>query len=233
MIKERVLKGVAAFAVCLFGISSAHANSIPTRSNSSYGQIGNGMTTPYTAVLGLGPLSGATFVLDPTPPGGFNIEVLCGASNFSCSPGGTSYGWVLETTAPLAPGSVITVNFGNDFTSNDPSIGALPTFFMTCDPVNKVVPLFCMQPNTVPSGQCLSEYSVSASGSEPSVFSISLPTDAACIPSTLVFTSDQFVNPGESPTFGTLTVSSPEPSTFLLAIAGLIGLPFIRRRMSH
>jgi hypothetical protein len=228
-----MLKSVAAFAVCLFGFCSAHANSIPSRSNSSYGQIGNDMTTTYTAVLGLGPLLGSTFVLDPTPPGGFNIEVLCGASDSSCSPGGTSYGWVLETTAPLAPGSLITVNFGFDFTSNDPSLGDLPTFFMTCDPINKVVPLFCMQPNTVPSGKCLSEYSVSAIGHFPSVFTISLPTDATCIPSTLVFTSDQFVNPDEIPTFGTVTVSSPEPSTLLLAIAGLIGLPFTRRRLSH
>jgi hypothetical protein len=231
---DQWLRGVAAFAACLFGFSSVLANTIPSRKNSDYGI--NGMTTTYNSVASLNDLNGngGTFISDPTPPAGFNLQVLCPISS-GCAPGGMSYGWALETTAPLATGSQITINFGSDFffDSSNQWVG-----FMTCDSSNTIVGLFCMPPANVPSGQCSNEFSQSDNGNsnKTSIVTISLPTDAACIPSTLVFTSSQFVDLGESPTFGTVTVSTvstPEPSTLLLAIAGLMGLPFVRRRFSY
>jgi|SRR5580700_2170892 len=228
MRQNRCLKSIVAVAACLFGFSSALANNIPSRSNSNYGESGN--PTTYTAVSSLNDLTGnaGTFVLDPTPPLGFNVQVLCPIST-GCAPGGGSYGWVLETTAPLATGTQITIDFGSDFFFN--TLNQWMNF-MTCDPSVTVVGPFCMPPRNVPTGQCLSEFSQSASGNptEPSIVTISLPTDPACIPSTLVFTSDQFVGPNDSPTFGTVTESTPEPSSLLLAIVGLAGLPFVRRR---
>lgn len=233
---DQWLRSVAVFAACFFGFSSVLANTIPPRKNSDYGQVGNGMTTTYNSVATLNDLAGnaGTFTTDLTPPAGFNLQVLCPISS-GCEPGGQSYGWVLETTAPLAPGSQMTINFGSAFflDSSNQWVG-----FMTCDSFNIIVGPFCMPSANVPTGQCANEFSQSDSGNsnQTSIVTISLPTDTACIPSTLVFTASQHVNPGESPTFGAVTVSTvstPEPSVLLLAIAGLVGLPFVRRRFSH
>jgi hypothetical protein len=87
MRQNRCLKSIVAVAACLFGFSSALANNIPSRSNSNYGESGN--PTTYTAVSSLNDLTGnaGTFVLDPTPPLGFNVQVLCPIST-GCAPGG-------------------------------------------------------------------------------------------------------------------------------------------------
>ena len=214
----------------LFG-APTRATTIPSRTNSGYGQSGN--PTTYTAVASLNDLgiTGGTFITDPTSPAGFSLQVLCPFST-GCVPGGPSYGWALENTAALTPGSQITIDFGSDFFFN--SFNQWINF-MTCDPSLTVVGPFCMPAGNVPTGSCLSEYSQSEVGNstEPSAVTITLPKNAVCIPSTLVFTADQFVNPNGTPTFGKLTVTTPEPNALLLAIAGLVGLPFIRRRFTH
>lgn len=212
--------------------SSARANSIPTRTSSGYGE-GLPSNTFYTLTPNLNDLRGpgGTYTLDLAPPPGFNEEVLCPISS-GCNHGGPSYGVVFETVGALAPGSQITVNYGPNVQLDDPnfnqSFGQTEVNFLECDPTFPLLNLFCMQPSTVPTGQCLAGYNVT--GLNNSAFMLTLPDDPACIPSNLVFTGDEFVPDGFFPTFGTVAVTSPEPNSVLLTIVGLLGLPFLRAR---
>jgi hypothetical protein len=226
------VKGVVGVAVCLLAVSSVLADAVSSRKNSSYGEAENPQN--YDAVASLSDLIQSNVIGSDSlvaTETGTGFEVFCEAS-LGCpsSPtSGAELGWLVELTAPT-PGSSITITFGADTINYQPTFNDIVNF-MECDPSFTVNGLPCMNASTIPGSTCAySETPIglnTAAGTATGV-TINLPSNASCIPSTLIFTDDEFVPADGSPTFGAF-VTAPEPSTFLLMACGLLALPLIRR----
>jgi hypothetical protein len=222
---KHIREAVALFFGALFLFSaSAHATTI--RSVSNYGSPIN-----YTSSSSLDTLTAGTLFVDPSNPvdgGAFNEEVLCPFSVGCTEADSDDFELLIESTGQLAPGTQFTVDLGSTV-----SLGTSSLFpgvaLLTC--FTGVSGEYCM-PDT-PDGSCFTD-STSTGASGDNLVTIALSTDPTCstVPSTLVFSLDEF---GNSPTFADISTgaggstSVPEPGSFFLLGLSLLAIAILYR----
>jgi hypothetical protein len=212
---KRIFKGTVVLGVLLFCLSSAQANSIASKKNSNYGE-----PIAYTPVTNLSDLSPGTLVVDPAAPAGFNEEILCPFSSgceVGAEPEEADFALFVETIGPLTPGEQFTLDLGAGATIDAVSL-------ITCDPT-EVSGTFCMP--AAPSSGC--DYNYTPAPDNASV-AISLPNSAACTSSQLVFSIDEDVAAGSSPSFASVPVGTPETDSLVLLVAGLLSIVCLSAR---
>jgi hypothetical protein len=202
---KRIFKGAVVLGALLLCLSSVQATSIASKKNSSYGE-----PVAYTGVSNLSDLSPGTLVVDPSAPVGLNEEVLCPFST-GCESGGADFALLIESVGPLTPSEQIALELGPGVTIDAVSL-------LLCDP-SEVSGTYCMP--TAPSSGCSYNYTpASGNGS----LTISLPSSATCTSSQLVFSIDEDVAAGGSPSFANVPVGTPELGSLVLLASGLLSI---------
>lgn len=206
---KNIFRGAVVLAAVFFCYTSVHANSIPTKTNSSYGTDEPSVLN-YTSVTNVNDLVGGTLVVDATPPAGFDEEIVCPFST-GCVVGSNDSALFLQVLAPTA-GEQIVLNFGTGVSVDAVSL-------LTCDPT-LVSGTYCLA--AAPSG-CNYNYTPGATSQS---VTITLPTTAGCTPANLVFSIDEDVAVGSSPSFASVgpNVTAPEPASLGLLAAGMLPL---------
>ncbi|MGA7854797.1 MAG: PEP-CTERM sorting domain-containing protein [Candidatus Acidiferrales bacterium] len=205
-----IFRGAVVLGAILICFASAYANSIPNKKNSSYGENPPGIVD-YTSVANVGDLTAGTLLIDTAPPTGFEEEIVCPFST-GCVPGDNDSALFLQLLGTPTPSEQIVLNFGTGVTVDAVSL-------LLCDPTF-VSGTYCLA--TAPGSTCSYNYTPGATGQS---VTITLPGTAGCIPANLVFSIDENVAAGSSPSFASVgNVPAPEPASLLLLAGGLLSL---------
>jgi hypothetical protein len=206
-----IFRGAVVLGAILVCFASAHATSIVSKTNSSYGENPPGVVD-YTSVTNVDELTAGTLLVDTAPPAGFNEEIVCPFST-GCVAGNNDSALFLQLLGTPTPGEQIVLNFGTGVSIDDVSL-------LVCDPTF-VSGTYCM--TTAPSSSCSYNSTPGATGQS---VTISLPSTAGCIPANLVFSIDENVTVGSSPSFATVgpNVTAPEPASLGLLAASMLPL---------
>lgn len=207
---NRIFRGAVILGAVLFCVASANATSVATKKNSNYGENPPGIVD-YTSVTTVGDLTAGTLLIDTAPPAGFDEEIVCPFST-GCVAGNNDSALFLQLLGTPTPSEQIVLNFGTGVSVDDVSL-------LLCDPTF-VSGTYCLV--TAPSSTCSYNYTPGATGQS---VTITLPGTAGCIPANLVFSIDENVAVGSSPSFASVgNVAAPEPASLLLLAAGLLSL---------
>jgi hypothetical protein len=207
-----IFRGVVVLGALLFCVASAQATSVASKRTSNYGENPPGIVD-YTSVSNVGDLTAGTLLVDTAPPAGFDEEIVCPFST-GCVAGSNDSALFLQLLGTPTLGEQIVLNFGAGVSVDDVSL-------LLCDPTF-VSGTYCMP--TGPSSTCSYNYTPGSTGQS---VTITLPGTAGCIPANLVFSIDENVATGSSPSFASVgngSTPAPEPTSLLLLAAGFLSL---------